>query len=210
MSSNKDLSEIAFCPHCVDLKRPSGSFFIVSFVYPHNKNPQTTFLRSGDTSIPIYLSPSSLYTPILSHLKTVVKKTVTFCNIFISTTTMNFIFYLLFCQLLFYFLKKHINFIPSLSLTPFYHTLPSNKHPTKHIYNTLLKQVQHQKTFPYKNNPALFKVRGRSNDSYSILNPVRHTAHPSPARTTRCCNFRLSLRWQYVKTSCLFLHRANV
>ena len=83
------------------------------------------------------------------------------------------------------FFKKHINFIPSLSLTPFYHTSLSNKHPTKHIYNTLLKQVQHQKTFPYKNNPALSKVRGHSNDFYSILNPVRHTAHPSPAHTTR-------------------------
>ena len=109
MSSNKDLSEIAFCPHCVDLKRPLGSFFI-AFAYPYQKNPQLTFLRFGDSSIPIYLSPSALYTPILSHFKDDVKKYVTFCNIFISTTTMHFIFYLLFCQLLFYFLKKHINF----------------------------------------------------------------------------------------------------
>ena len=73
MSSNKDLSEIAFCPHCVDLKRPLGSFFI-AFAYPYQKNPQLTFLCSGDSSIPIYLSPSALYTPILSHFKDDVKE----------------------------------------------------------------------------------------------------------------------------------------
>ena len=110
MSSNKDLSEIAFCPHCVDLKRPLGSFFI-AFAYPYQKNPQLTFLCSGDSYIPIYLSPSALYTPILSHFKDDVKKYVTFCNIFISIITKYLIFYLLFCQLLFYFLEKHINFL---------------------------------------------------------------------------------------------------
>lgn len=119
-------------------------------------------------------------------------------------------FYLLFCQLLFYFLKKNSNFFfPSLSVTPAYHIPLSDKLPNKLVYNTLLKQVQH-KNFPTKNNPALSKVRGHSDYSYSISNPVRHTAHPSPAHTTRCCNFRLSLRWQYVKTNCLFWHRANV
>ena len=73
MSSNKDLSEIAFCPHCVDLKRPLGSFFI-AFAYPYQKNPQLTFLCSGDSYIPICLSPSALYTPILSHFKDDVKE----------------------------------------------------------------------------------------------------------------------------------------
>lgn len=75
------------------------------------KNPQLTFLCSGDSSIPIYLSPSALYTPILSHFKEDVKKYVIFCNIFISTIIKYLIFYLLFCQLLFYFLKNHINFL---------------------------------------------------------------------------------------------------
>lgn len=130
MSSNKDLSEIAFCPHCVDLKRPLGSFFLPLLTLI-KKNPQLTFLCSGDSSIPIYLSLSALYTPILPHFKDDVKKNVIFCNIYISTIIKYLIFYLLFCQLLFYFLKKHINFF---SVSLLYHTPLSNKHPrTKNL-----------------------------------------------------------------------------
>lgn len=84
------------------------AFVLHLFFLP--KNPQLTFLCSGDSSIPIYLSPSALYTPILSHFKDDVKKNVIFCNIFISTATRSFILYLLFCQLLFYFHKNYINF----------------------------------------------------------------------------------------------------
>ena len=103
--------------------------FVLHFILP--KNPQLTFLCSGDSSIPIYLSLSALYTPILPHFKDDVKKNVIFCNIYISTIIKYLIFYLLFCQLLFYFLKKHINFF---SVSLLYHTPLSNKHPYKKTY----------------------------------------------------------------------------
>lgn len=110
----------------------------------------------------------------------------------------------------FLFSPKAHQFFLTLSVTPAYHIPLSNKLPSKLVYSTLLKQVQHQKTFSHKKQPRTFQSTRSFRLFLFNFNPVRHTAHPSPAHTTRCCNFRLSLRWQYAKTNCLFWHRANV